>query len=636
MAVNKKITRRDFLNGFAITLAAGSAISPMEAIAQGLLDKGVLGQQLGPTYPPVLQGMRGSHKGSFEVAHALSWQGKTWQRPAKQTEDDYDLVVVGGGISGLSAAWFFRQQHGPDARILILDNHDDFGGHAKRNEFNVDGETLIGHGGTQNIEGVYSEVASNLLTSLGIDLKKFERFFDHELYKKYDLGEGIFFDKNHFRKDKLVDAPFIVHEHMLKHGGITPANSEETVAKMPLSKAAKEALLTLLDDSTDFMAGKSVEEKSALLMNMSYDDFLRRHCQMPDEVVAIMHNIWQGSYGLAGNHWSAIAGAYAGLPGTPGLGVMPAGPAYDIEPVIHHFPDGNASIARMLVRQLIPGVAAGHTMEDVVKAKFNYDALDKRRNKIRLRLNSTVVNVVNTQDDQQVEVTYVKNGVAHRVNAKHSILACYNHIVPYLCPEAADEQKKALDWPEKVPVVFINVALRNWKAFAKLGVKRIYSPESDFGTFWLDFPVSMGEHQFAQDPEQPIILHIPYVPSVPGDKLTPREQFKASRHKLYAMSFDDFESKIFDQLDRMLGAGGFQSQRDIAGITVNRWPHGYTYQYSDLVDAPQGIWGEDGPHVAGRKQIKRISIANCDSHAQAYTQSAIDAAHRAVQEQLSS
>ncbi len=477
-------------------------------------------------------------------------------------------------------------------------------------------------------------MASQLLTDLGIDLKKFERFFDRELYKKYDLGEGIFFDKNHFNKDKLVDAPFIVHEHMLKHGGINPAKPQYAVSKMPLSAESKKSLLKLLDDSVDFMAGKTPQEKAGLLMSMSYDDFLRDHANMPEEVVSIMHNIWQGAYGLAGNHWSAMAGAYAGLPGTMGLGVMPQGPASDIEPVIHHFPDGNASIARMLVRKLIPGVAAGNTMEDVVQAKFNYNALDKRRNKIRLRLNSTVVNVVNTKDDKQVEVTYVKDGVTHRVNAKHSIMACYNHIVPYLCPEAAAEQKQALDWPEKVPVVFINVALRNWQAFAKLGVKRIYSPESDFGTFWLDFPVSMGEHQFSQDPSQPIILHIPYVPSVPGANLTPREQFKASRHKLYAMSFEDFETKIFDQLNRMLGEGGFEAKRDIAGMTVNRWPHGYTYQYSDLYDAPQGIWGEAGPHVTGRKQIKRISIANSDSHAQAYTQSAIDAAYRAVQEQL--
>ena len=144
----------------------------------------------------------------------------------------------------------------------------------------------------------------------------------------------------------------------------------------------------------------------------------------------------------------------------------------------------------------------------------------------------------------------------------------------------------------------------------------------------------MGGHEFAKNPEDPIILHIPYVPSVSDKNLSPREQFKAGRYKLYSMSFDDFESKIIDQLDRILGPGGFEAKRDIAGITVNRWSHGYTYQYNDLHDAPQGIWGDNGPHIAGRKQINRISIANADSNASAYTQSAIDAAYRSVQEQL--
>ena len=633
MADHKGITRRDFLNGAALSLVAGASVSPLQALGKGLLATDDV-THLGPTYPPALQGMRGSHKGSFEVAHALSWQGKKWQRPEQQIDELYDLVVVGGGISGLAAAWYFRQQHGNDARILILENHDDFGGHAKRNEFNVDGKTLIGHGGTQNIEGAYSKEAGDLLKSLGIKLEKFENYFDRELYKKYNLGEGIFFDKKYYQKDTLVPSPFIVYEHFLKHGGIKPAIPAEIIPEMPISDASKEAFMLLINDNHDFLIGKSVEEKSAIIMSISYDDYLRQQAGMPEEVISLVRNIWQGSFGMGGNHWSAMAAAYAGLPGTVGLGIMPSGPAPDVEPVIQHFPDGNATIARLLVRDLIPGVAKGNTMEDVIEAPFKYKNLDKPANNVRVRLNSTAVNVANVKDGKEVEVVYVKDGVTHRVNAKHSILACYNHIVRFICPEAPTEQKTALDWPEKVPVVFINVALRNWKAFEKLGVKRIYSPQTDFGTFWLDFPVSMGGHEFAKNPEDPIILHIPYVPSVSDKNLSPREQFKAGRYKLYSMSFDDFESKIIDQLDRILGPGGFEAKRDIAGITVNRWSHGYTYQYNDLHDAPQGIWGDNGPHIAGRKQINRISIANADSNASAYTQSAIDAAYRSVQEQL--
>lgn len=637
MTDKKGITRRDFVNGFAMSVAAGSAISPLQAAAEGALPKEAVAG-FSDVYPPEKQGMRGNHRGSFETAHALSWQGKTWTRPAEQTDDTYDLVVVGGGISGLSAAWFFREKHGPDAKILIIDNHDDFGGHAKRNEFSVDGKTLIGYGGTQNIEGAYSEQAAGLLKSLTIDLEKFNSFYDRDLYTKHGMGEGIFFDKNFYSEDSMVKAPFWVFEYFVKNNNNLPvADVESAVAEMPLSDVGKKSMLQLLDSSKDFLAGMSVEEKMGVLMSMTYDEFLRQHAKAPEEVVLLLRNIWQDAFGLAGDYTSAIAGTYSGFPGTLGLGVIPA-PTYDIEPIIQHFPDGNATIARLLVRGMIPRAAAGNSMEDIVTAKVDYNALDLAGNNVRLRLNSTVVNAVNvkgtSENEKQVEVTYVQNGETHRVNSKHTIMACYNHILPFLCPDMPKAQKEALDWPEKVPMAFVNIALRNWKAFEKLGVQKIYSPQSEFGTFWLDYPVSMGGYEFSQSPDQPIVLHIPYVPNVSGEGLTPRQRFKAGRHKLYSMSFSDFETKIFDQLDRMLSPGGFDVARDVAGMTVNRWPHGYTYQYSDLYDAPNGIWEENGPHVAGRAKMGRISIANCDSHAKAYTQAAIDAAYRAVNEQV--
>jgi spermidine dehydrogenase len=272
-------------------------------------------------------------------------------------------------------------------------------------------------------------------------------------------------------------------------------------------------------------------------------------------------------------------------------------------------------------------------MEDIVTARVDYAALDQRWNNTRIRLNSTVVNVVNTKNETEVEVTYVTGGKNYRVNAKHGIVACYNAMVRFICPELPQSQKEALDWPEKVPVAFTNVALRNWRAFKNLGVQRIYSPQSEFGIFWLDFPVSMGGYEFSQSPDQPIVMHIPYVPSVPAEGLTARQQYKASRYTLYQMSFNDFETKIFGQLDRMLSPGGFDASRDIGGITVNRWPHGYTHSYSDLFDAPNGIGIENGPHIAGRQQVGRISIANCDSHGEGLMQASIDAAHRAVTEQ---
>lgn len=158
-------SRRDFLSGVALGTGA-AMVSPLEALAHmGKLSSEALA---GQPYPPSRTGLRGDHTGSFEVAHAVAREGKSWDRPLRQTDNTYDLVVVGGGVSGLAAAKLFRDRAGRSVRILILDNHDDFGGHAKRNELNVDGQTLIGHGGSQTIEGPssYSPVSAKLLREI--------------------------------------------------------------------------------------------------------------------------------------------------------------------------------------------------------------------------------------------------------------------------------------------------------------------------------------------------------------------------------------------------------------------------------------------------------------------------------------
>src|SRR5579864_1203428 len=178
--MHRRISRRDFLNGVAMT--AGAAMMPWDLLAS---EKTVNPEKSPTYYPPALTGMRGSHPGAFENAHSLRG-GTFWDSAGKpeDTGETYDLIIVGGGISGLSAAHFYRKAVGANSRILILDNHDDFGGHAKRNEFRAGSRTLIGYGGTYSIETPepYSEVASGLITELGIEVSSFPKYLDRKLY----------------------------------------------------------------------------------------------------------------------------------------------------------------------------------------------------------------------------------------------------------------------------------------------------------------------------------------------------------------------------------------------------------------------------------------------------------------------
>ncbi|MCS5651214.1 MAG: NAD(P)-binding protein [Candidatus Marinimicrobia bacterium] len=626
MAKKLNITRRDFMNGVAMGLTAGTAVSPLELLAMNRQSS------TDALYPPELIGMRGSHPGSFEVAHALARNGARWTEPIDQTDRNYDLVIVGGGISGLSAAHLYKQRHGKDSRILILDNHDDFGGHAKRNEFTVDGKQLICYGGSQSIAepSSWSPVGKKLLKDVGVHTERFYDYFDRNYFKDRKLGRGLYFSRDQYGKDYVSD-------NIL--GAEIKDNEEEIIDLInayPIAEASKTALIKLLSQTENYLLGmESQEDKINLLRQTSYSDFLRKYVNVSEEVVLLYRDMSRGLWGIGWDALSALDAYKSGMPGTLGLNLKIAEQSYERdEPYIFHFPDGNAGFARSIVRELIPSAISGTTMEDLVKARVDYAGLDLDSLMVRIRLNSTVVKVEHTPNEKAVDVTYIKDGNPHRVRGAHVIMACYNNIIPNICPEVPDAQKEAIAYATKMPLVYISVAVRNWNAFSNLGYRSFYIPQpSLMHSFGLDFPVSMGGYNFTQNPDEPTVIHGTYVPLDPDKGLNAREQCIAGRIRLYEMSFDDFEKNIVSQLSGALRDGGFDAERDIAAITVNRWPHGYAYEYLDYSD-PVEFNPNNGPHIAGRAQIGRISIANSDASAYAYLTGAIDAADRAVNEQL--
>ena len=631
LGMGRKIARRDFLNGVGVTIGASLA-APNTVLGEMLsrADAEYAPEKQAGYYPPAKTGLRGDHDGSWEVAHAMR-DGKKWGQ-AKKEKETFDLIVVGGGISGLAAAYFYRQQAGEKAKILVLDNHDDFGGHAKRNEFTSSGKRLIGYGGTQSIAGpnLYSAQAKQLFTELGIEVKRFEKYNDQKFYGRHGLGRAVFFDKETFGTDKLVRG----------YRGHTAVPSAEFLEQAPLSEAAKKDLVRLCSEKVDYLAGMDAAAKKAYLAKISYQDYLLNNVKVTPELVPYFKPSMLGLFGV--NIDAVPAGDMAGLgdlPGFQGLGIVDRdGPGIslevtrqDNEPYIYHFPDGNASIARLLVRRLVPGIAPGNTMEDVVEAKFDYAKLDQEHAPVRIRLNSTVVHARNLGDatnSKGVEVTYVRGGEAHAAEGKACILACWNMVIPYMCREMPEAQKRGLAYNVKVPLVYTNVQIRNWTALDKLKIHGVTCPGCMFYGIEMDFPVSMGGYEFTRSPEQPCVLHMQHVPVGPGK--TAREMQRAGRMQLYATSFEKFERTIRDQLGRALGEGGFDPARDIEAITLNRWAHGYSYEYLSLFD-PEWPVGQ-APHEIGRQPFGNIHIANSDAGVFAYTNEAIDQGWRAVTE----
>jgi len=611
LGMGRAITRRDLLNGMGIALS-GSLLFPWARVEGLPLDS--------TPYPPALTGLRGSHDGAFEIAHALR-DGKRW--PDTVVEDSgeiYDLIVVGGGLSGLSAAWFYRQEAGPEARILILDNHDDFGGHARRNEFHHQGRMLLGHGGTINIENFdqYGRPARRLFRDLGIDAGRYGEFDNGDLYPSLGMRQGVFFGRETFGTDRLV----------VERDG---EPWSEYFARTPLSEEARRSLVRLYGSEIDYLPEMSLRQKRDFLRRVTYREFLLETVGVhPDALpfLATSDSYW--AIGIdALSAWGAL---WSGYPGLTGLG-YPDEEGGDY----FAFPDGNASIARLLVQSLIPGVTPPSDMEQIVTARLDYSKLDRADAKVRLRLESTAINVAHRDEPAkatEVEVTYVRNDVAKRVRASHCILACYNAVIPYICTELPGDQQRALSLALKAPLVYTNVLLRNWTAFHKLGAQRIISPGCYHAYMRLARPISIGGYRPSIRPEDPTVLYLSRVPLAPG--LSAPEQWRAGRTNLLQTTFESFEREVRDQLSRTLQAGDFDPARDIEAITVNRWPHGYAYGQDTETGEIAWVLDEVPPErrswEQGIKPFGRIAIANSDAGGNAMTESAIGEAHRAVRD----
>jgi spermidine dehydrogenase len=677
----RRISRRDFLDGVAISAAglAAAAASPSLTGAEAAL----LGTRPLPRgyYPPTSTGITGEPDdvirditridGKPNPRHPHSTEAGPGIHPrhVRDVDDRYDLVVVGAGASGLAAAKWYQDRFGPDAKVLLVDPLPDFGGHSHRNEFHIHDATngadvmLLRNGGTVNLDsigswnkpanglldipGSYGQPAVDMLAFCGVDPNNFPSSSGPGIPSTYGLRQMLLFPKKDWGADSLVRA---------KQGSQTWADFLATTPYSPEARAGIERIMT--DETTDWISlkhgPKSDQEKKAILARITYKRYLMEYVGVNEEATGYLQRTSHGLFGAgiqavqAGDTWALENPGFDGLGLNgdifPGIGRTAQ---QDIAPdsgPTRAWPDGNTSLLRLLVAKLIPGAmgdvgGARPTQDTILQSRCDYSQLDQRRNQVRIRLNSTVVDVEPARRHQDsASVTYVNdNGSAERVRATHVVMACWNRVTARLVDGLPRHQVEALDYARKVPLVYCRVGLRNWKAFADAHISSV-SPRGN-SLFWDSTSLAAGARfgssygPTPNTPAQPAMLTLTAVPNDPG-ATTQLESYERGRQQLLNMSFGDFERAILDVIDRSVNRSGgdFDPERDLESIIVNRWNYGYAYELTSTFDP--SLYGPNAkqPHVIGRKPYRNVAIANSDSGAFAYTHSAINEAYRAVSE----
>ncbi|HIF84925.1 MAG TPA: NAD(P)/FAD-dependent oxidoreductase [Flavobacteriaceae bacterium] len=604
--------RRDFING--TLMVAGASMFP------GCTNNTFSDKFNSLYYPPSLTGLRGSHPGSNTHAHDRAWSKKSDWGPTNKLKEIYDLVVVGGGISGLSAAYFYQQKYGKDKKVLILDNHDDFGGHAKRNEHTIDGKTLISNGGSQSIVDpkLGNKVVHDLLKDIGVEIERFNTAYDRDFYKRNNLGSVTYFNKKIFGEDKVVRHPYCNYPNYIEGLMAGKLSNEDAAQEAPLSKKGKKQLLKVLNGGLHKI-NVPKNKLNDYIRSHSYFDYLKDTLGVDDPGILRMARHSALDWAVSGTDLMTIETAKS----CGALGFIPKTVYDEDNPYIYHFPDGNASIARALVKKMIPGVAEGKNAEELVLSKFKYAELDKFSNTVRIRLNSTVVNVRHGSDPKnssEIFVKYINNNKSHMIKAKSVVMACYNMMIPHIVSDLPEEQASALRLQSKSPLQYSSVSLKNWRAMKEMEIGMAMSPGNMHQAIFMDFPVSMGGYEYTKTPDDPCIIQMiscPYGETVGAPRI---EQYREARYRMLGLQFSDYEEEIRSHLSGMLPKKLFDFDKDVESITVNRWAHGYT------------VSGPKNSTKIGRQPFGQITIANCDSAGSADAKAAINMASRAVNE----
>lgn len=614
LGLNQEITRRDFLN--ASLIGAGSTLlatqSPLELLAgqkaktqddwSGYGGVGDYASSHGNT-PEVIRVSHDIRDGKFDQASA----------EVIDLKESFDVVIVGGGFSGLGAAYYLKRTGRGNQKCLLLDQHPIFGGVAKANEFIVNGQRLLGPQGSNDFmqpapaalpPDKWRDNARATAASIYAELK----MPTHYEFQKWDERPGdLQFGLDNFGPmywtDHEVSVGYFFEQKMAPK--MVKDMWRNDLRDVPLPENIRRDLLRWRTTTEKPYQG---EDYDRWLDSMTYKDYLEKVLKLDPAVTAYIDPPLAAAAGFGSDVTSAWNAARIGLPGVNAY--LPQ--QTSSRAALQSFPGGNAAIIRHLVKTLIPAAISGkYEFGDIQNGRVNFAALDRAGQPFRMRLNATAVRVEHAgspANADHVLVTYVQNGKAYRIKARGVVMATGGWINRYVALDLPEEYRAAYEKFHHAPMLVANVALTNWRFMHKLGVTACRWFDDYFGfSCNIRRPMLVGNYRPPLHPDQPIIMTF-YVPLVrPGKPV--RQQGAIARGELLSTSFREYERRIRARMVRMFGAAGFDPRRDVAGLILNRWGHAY------VCPAPGFHFGRDGqpaPRDVVKKRYGRIAFGHAE------------------------
>ena len=584
LGLNTSIARRDFLNGALISVGAlwAAHLSPREQFA--------LAQKTKSQTPRSSWG--GNTSDVFDAGHAV--RDGIYDDPniaAEDTGEVFDLVVVGGGFSGLAAAYYFNQAKDGQRKVLVLENHQVFGGNARRDEFTVKGQTLYGPQGSivaQDLPPAFAATppVENIFQELKIDLEKIRVPQEASAF-------SVFWDQK-------------------SHG--VPPRWYANVFAAPLPATVKKDFLAFIESIMPFYGKSNWKADLERLDKHTFKDYVEKERSWDPGLFHLMLPDLASFFGFPDK--VSAAAVYSQYGGGPRA--------------LYSFTGGNSGFLRHLVKHLVPkAISGGESTEEIINGPVNFAGLDQKDSPVRIRLRSTAVRVEHEGKPDQsklVRVTFSREGKLYRLRAAAVIMAGGGYISQYVVRDLPVEKREAFGKFKYVPVLWINVALNNSRALDKSGANFLSTYHDGFGVM-LAFYEKMKAAGTARrlDPNRPNVVGMGVPKFYLG--MSTKEQALNGRLEMQGTSFREYERKIRQELVRLLGPWGFDPRQDIEAIAISRWGHhGYVFPYPGFFT--------DGAVEAAKKPYGRIAFAHTDLERFSHMMGAIGQGHRAVQDIL--